>query len=146
MNHSTPGPANMLEQLLHAVNSHDLEALVACFAADYVNVTPAHPERGFSGREQVRRNWTQIFSRVPDIHANVPRTAVADDTLWTEWEMSGTRVDGAAFLMRGVAIFTTADGVARSARFYLEPVETVSGDVDAAIHRLLATPDPKEGS
>lgn len=146
MNHSAPGPTDLLEKLLHAVNSHDLKALVACFAADYVNVTPAHPQRGFGGREQVRRNWTQIFSRVPDIHADVPRSAVAGDTLWTEWEMSGTRVDGAAFLMRGVVIFTTTDGLARSARFYLEPVETISGDVDAATNRLVGTPDPEEGA
>ncbi|SDH45654.1 Ketosteroid isomerase-related protein [Actinokineospora alba] len=141
MNHS-----NLLENLLHAVNSHDLDALVACFATDYVNETPVHPERGFRGREQVRRNWTQIFAGVPDIHADVPRTAIDGDTLWTEWELSGTRVDDGAFLMRGVVVFTVAGGLARSSRFYLEPVETVSGDVDAATQRLVGTPDPKEGS
>jgi hypothetical protein len=40
--------------LQRATDARDLEALVACFAPDYRNETPAHPERGFTGREQVR--------------------------------------------------------------------------------------------
>ena len=53
-----------LERLVHATNSRDIDAVVACFAPDYVNVTPAHPARGFVGADQVRRNWTQIFAGV----------------------------------------------------------------------------------
>ena len=60
------GPA-MVERLRQATNRHDLEALVACFAPDYRNETPVHPERGFSGREQVRKNWQQIFAAIPDV-------------------------------------------------------------------------------
>jgi SnoaL-like domain len=54
------------------------------------------------GNPQIGRNWTRIFAAVPDIRARVLRIAVDGDTVWTEWEMSGTRRDGAAFLMRGV--------------------------------------------
>ena len=95
----------------------------ACFAEDYVNETPVHPARGFRGREQVRRNWEQIFAFVPDIRAEVLRVAVDGDTVWTEWEMTGTRRDGTAHRMRGVIIFGVRDGVAAWARFYLEPVD-----------------------
>ena len=56
--------------------------------------------------------------------------------MWTEWEMSGTRGDGTAHLMRGVIIFGVAAGKAGSARFYLEPVEGISGGVDAQISRV----------
>ena len=63
------GPRTMVEQLERATNAHDLEALVECFAEDYENETPLHPARSFRGREQVRRNWTQIFAFVPDLHA-----------------------------------------------------------------------------
>ena len=63
--------------------------------------------------------------------ARLPRMAVDGDTIWTEWDMSGTRRDGAAFLMRGVAIFGVAEGRLAWVRFYLEPVEETSGDVNA---------------
>jgi len=134
------GPAAVLERLLEAVNSHDLDQMVACFADDYVNETPAHPQRGFRGSEQVRRNWTQIFAGVPDFRAQVPRAAVDGDTVWTEWEMSGTRTDHAPFLMRGVVIFGVIDDSIASARFYIEPVEDTSGDVTAATNRVVGNP------
>lgn len=54
-------PAAVMERLLQAMNGHNLDAVVACFALDYLNETPAHLARGFRGNEQVRRNWTQIL-------------------------------------------------------------------------------------
>ena len=140
MNGTAPVEASVLGRLVEAVNGHDLDGVVACFAEDYVNETPAHPQRGFRGSEQVRRNWTQIFASVPDISAQVTRSAVDGVTAWTEWEMSGTRADGAGFLMRGVVIFTVPDDTITSARFYLEPVEESSGDIDAATGRVVGNP------
>jgi hypothetical protein len=124
----------VVDRLLKATNDHDLDALVACFASDYVNDTPAHPLRGFTGSEQVRRNWAQIFAAVPDLLAEVTSRAEEGNTTWTEWQMSGTRGDGNAHLMRGVIIFTTRHDRITAARFYLEPVETSSGDINAAVH------------
>jgi hypothetical protein len=100
---------------------------------------PAHPQRGFRGNEQVRRNWSQIFAGVPDLQARLPRMAVDGDTVWTEWDMSGTRRDGAAHLMRGVSIFGVSQGRLAWVRFYLEPVEETSGDVNANTRRLVGT-------
>jgi ketosteroid isomerase-like protein len=65
--------------------------------------------------------------------------AVDGDTVWTEWDISGTRGDGAAFVMRGVSIFGVADGRLAWVRFYLEPVEETSGDVDAHTRRVVGT-------
>ena len=128
MNLPDDRPAAVLERLLKAVNAHDLDGLVSCFAGDYVNETPAHPQRGFRGSGQVRTNWAQIFASVP---------AVDGDTLWTEWDISGTRPDGTAFLMRGVVVFGITGACIASARFYLEPVEEISGDVDAHTRRVV---------
>jgi ketosteroid isomerase-like protein len=125
----------MVQRLQRATNEHDLEALVGCFAPDYRNETPAHPERGFTGREQVRANWTQIFAAIPDITCQVLRFAVDGDMVWSEWEHRGTRADGTAHLMRGVVIFGVADGLAAWARFYLEPVQADVGTVDHAVRR-----------
>jgi ketosteroid isomerase-like protein len=126
-------PIAVLHRLERASDEHDLDALVECFAADYVNETPAHPARGFRGREQVRENWRQILAGVPDLRARVLRFAADGDTVWSEWEMSGTRRDGAAHLLRGVIIFVSAGERIVSARFYLEPVDTSGTDVNAAV-------------
>src|SRR3954454_10901910 len=130
----TPGPAaELVTRLQGAVNDHDLDALVACFAADYRNETPAHPARGFVGREQVRRNWTSILAAVPDVTATVLRVAVDGDTVWTEQEHRGTRPDGDVHLMRGVVVFGVTDGAIAWARFYLEPVQEGGSPVDEVI-------------
>jgi ketosteroid isomerase-like protein len=139
MDEASLGPAALLERLVDALNAHDLDRLVGCFADDFVNETPVHPQRGFRGSQQVRTNWRQILAGVPDLRARVPRSAVDGDTLWTEWDMSGTRVDGAAFAMRGVAIFQVTVSAFGSVRFYLEPVEQTSDDVDAHTRRLLGS-------
>lgn len=133
---SDGGPAAMVERLLLATNAHDLTALVGCFAAEYRNETPAHPERGFTGRDQVRRNWEQIFAAVPDVTAEVLGCAVDGDTAWTEWEHRGVRADGSRHLMRGVVIFGVSGGMAECARFYLEPVQADGEDADAAVRRV----------
>jgi ketosteroid isomerase-like protein len=129
-------PANAwLDQLCAATNAHDLDGVVACFAQDYRNETPAHPARGFVGREQVRRNWQQIFGFVPDVTATVLARSVDGDTVWSEWQHCGTRPDGTKHLMRGVIIFGFSNGLASSARFYLEPVDPDPANVDVAVHR-----------
>jgi ketosteroid isomerase-like protein len=132
---STTAPAAILRRLQDATNAHDIEAIVACFAPDYRNETPVHPARGFIGREQVRRNWTQILTAVPDLSADVVASAVSEDVVWSEWEHRGTRPDGTTHLMRGVIIFTVGDGVITSARFFLEPVDEGDTGVDAAVLR-----------
>ncbi len=132
-------PPEVLDRLLAAINAHELEAMVSCFAQDYTNETPVHPPRGFRGQAQVRTNWSQIFAAVPDIRARVVRRSLDGDTLWTEWDMAGTRGDGVPFLMRGVVIFGVAGDTIASARFYLEPVEDTSGDVNAHTRRVTGT-------
>jgi ketosteroid isomerase-like protein len=119
------GPVHeLLARLRQATNDHDLEGIVACFTDDYRNETPIHPERGFTGRDQVRQNWTMILSMVPDVTTEVLQWSLDGDTLWSEWDHRGTRPDGSPHHMVGVVIFGLRDGLAASARFYLEPVQT----------------------
>jgi ketosteroid isomerase-like protein len=129
-------PELMVRRLLDATNRHDLEGLVDCFEPDYVNETPLHPARSFTGSEQVRRNWEQIFAFVPDLKATVTRQVVDDDRAWTEWEMSGTRPDGSPHVMRGVVIFTVLEDRATATRFYLEPVDPSESDVNDAVQAI----------
>ncbi len=127
-----------MQRLQRAVNAHDLEAVTACFGAGYRNETPLHPARGFAGRDQVRRNWEQIFAFVPDVSAEVLRWTADGDTVWSEWEHRGTRLDGSPHLMRGVVIFGLSGETAAWARFYLEPVHDDGADVDTAVARQVS--------
>ena len=126
-------------RLRDATNTRNVERVVACFAADYVNQTPAHPVRGFTGIDQVRRNWTQIYAAVPDHTAALVASSQDGETVWTEWEMRGTRVDGRRHLMRGVIVFTVHEGLASAARFYVEPVDDAEIDADSAVDRIVSS-------
>lgn len=130
-------PSELIDRLRQSVDDHDLDAVVACFTNDYRNETPAHPGRGFEGSEQVRINWQRIFAGVPNISARVLRTSVTANTVWSEWEMDGTRLDGVPQLLRGVIIFGVAGDLLEWARFYLEPVDTDEGGVDAAVAEIV---------
>jgi ketosteroid isomerase-like protein len=144
---NSQGPADRQDAFLHrlvgATNSHNIAAVIDCFAVEYLNETPAHPARGFTGRDQVKRNWEQIFALVPNITATIIRQVVDGDVVWSEWEMRGTRRDGSEHLMRGVIIFGIRDGRATWARFYLEPVQEGGGDVNEAVGRAVA---PRSGA
>lgn len=129
-------PDVVIRRLVDATNAHDVDSVVGCFAEGYVNETPVHPARGFTGREQVRRNWTQIFAAVPDITVETLQLVADGDAVWSEWEMRGTRADGAPHRMCGVIIFRVSAGQIAAAKFYLEPVDARSGDADAAVRKL----------
>jgi ketosteroid isomerase-like protein len=132
---------SVIERLVAATNAHDLDALVGCFSSDYLNETPAHPPRGFRGHDQVRRNWTTIFGAVPDIAMRVIATAIdGGGRVWLELHMTGTRTDGTPHAMAGVIIFEIVEEQIIAARFYLEPVESTSGDVNAAVARVVGAP------
>ena len=118
--------AAVLERLHQAQNAHDLEAFVACFAPDYQSAQPIHPDRAFQGAEQVRKNWTTIFSDIPDFHAELLRSAVDGDTVWAEWNWFGTKRDGAPFAMRGVTIMGVQADQIMWGRLYMEPVQKPS--------------------
>lgn len=131
-----PG-SGVLERLRSSIDAHDLDALVGCFAVDYRNETPAHPARGFTGRERVRANWAQILGSVPDLRAVVVRSCKDDGAAWAEWHWSGTRPDGSALEMRGVTVLGVTGDVIAWARFYMEPVDADGPDVDAAVRGVV---------
>jgi ketosteroid isomerase-like protein len=124
-------PAGPVRRIFEAIARHDLEAMVSCFAEDYVNETPVHPDRSFTGRAQVHKNWTAILAGFPDLEPYVVRATTAPDGMvWVEWGQRGTRRDGVPVHLAGVSIFTLDGDAVSAVRFYLEQVESVSGTVD----------------
>lgn len=118
------------------MNEHDLEAFVSLFADDYDSQAPAHPDRAFRGREQVRTNWTSIFSSVPDFRADLIGTAVSAESVWSEWRWDGTHADGTHLQMAGVIVMGIRDGLIAWGRLYIEPIEESGAGIDAAISRM----------
>ena len=133
-------PDGPVRRMIAAAGRHDLDAMVAEFADDYENITPNHPARSFTGSAQVRANWEALFAGVPDLAVSDHGTrAGPDGAVWLEWSNAGTRRDGVAVHMAGVAIFTLRSDRLAAVHFYLEPVEHDSGDVDAAVRGVVGT-------
>ena len=126
----------VLGRLHDAINRHDLEAFVACFAPDYRSEQPAHPGRAFAGSEQVRKNWATFFEGVPDLHAELLRSADRGDTVWAEWRWHGTRRDGTPLDMRGVTLFGVQVDRIVWGRLYMEETEMAGVDIDATMRDL----------
>jgi ketosteroid isomerase-like protein len=129
-------PQEVGERLHQAMNQHDVEAFLACIDPDYQSEQPAHPNRGFGGREQVEKNWSALFEGIPDFRAELLATAIDGDTLWSEWHWTGTRANEAPLDMRGVTLFEVKNGRIVSGRLYMEEIEQGGADIDETVRRL----------
>lgn len=129
-------PVEVVERLHRAMNQHDLAAFLACFDPDYRSEQPAHPNRGFGGREQVEKNWAALFDGIPDFHAELLATVADRETLWSEWHWTGTRANEAPLDIRGVTIFVIENDRIVSGRLYMEEVEESGEDIDETVRRL----------
>jgi ketosteroid isomerase-like protein len=127
---------SVVERLNAAINAHDIDAFVALFAADYDSRQPAHPDRAFTGREQVRANWSAIFDGVPDFHSELVRTCAEGDTVWSEWRWQGTQAGGMPLHMAGVIVMGIRDEQIAWGRLYVEPVEEAGAGIDAAVGQM----------
>ncbi len=136
---SPQDPSATIDRLRSAINAHDLEAMVSLFAVDHVSEHPCHPDRTFTGVDQVRHNWSQILGGVPDLHVRLVSSKADGDRVWCEWEWTGTRRDGAPHAMRGVTLTTVADGLITRTRFYMEPVISDGVRVDDVIRHAMTT-------
>jgi ketosteroid isomerase-like protein len=113
----------VFERMIQALNRHDLEAMLECFAADFRSEQPFHPERNFVGLVGVRNNWSFFFKMTPDIHVEILNEAVEGDTVWTEVIYRGNSTDGTKFLTRGVTISGIQNDKISWSRLYVEAIK-----------------------
>jgi ketosteroid isomerase-like protein len=129
-------PVNaVIEELLAAMNAHDLDAMIRLFAPDYASRQPAHEAAAFVGSDQVHANWRAMFAGVPDFRAELLRSVDDGDTAWCEWRWTGTRTDGMPFDVRGVSLFETRDGVIVAGTLYMEEAEADT-PIEEAVQNL----------
>jgi ketosteroid isomerase-like protein len=113
----------LLERMRAALDAHDLDTFVGFFREDYVGERPRHPGAAVSSREDVRRNWAEVISDVPDLRIEIPAAVQDGNTIWSEWRAYGTARSGAMLELRGVIIFGVQDDQVAWSRMYVEPVE-----------------------
>jgi ketosteroid isomerase-like protein len=134
--------AEMMNRLLAALNAHDLDAFVECFASDYRSEQPAHPGRAFAGRDKVRENWTSVFAGIPDFQAELVVSATAEDAVEIgEWRWRGTHTDGAPFAMQGVTVMGVDGEHIVWGRLYMEVSEQDGADIDQMVREAYRPPD-----
>lgn len=121
----------VIKRMAQALNRHDLEAFLACFDSDYRSEQPAHPNRGFGGKEQVRKNWSGMFESFPDFESHLLRYAACEGTVWGEWHWRATGLN-----MAGVTIMGVEEDRIVWARLYMEQVEENGQDIDEAMRTI----------
>ena len=133
--------AEMMDRLLMAMNAHDIDAFVACFAPEYRSEQPAHPDRAFSGNDQVRATWTGVFAGVPDFHAELLASATTEDGVEIgEWHWQGTHADGSPFAMQGITVMGVEDGHLAWGRLYMEPIERDGAGIEQMVRETYRPP------
>ena len=133
-------PLDVLDRLVSAVNDHDLDRLVSCFAEDYRLTDPVHPARSFEGAVQVRRNWSTMFAAVPDVQLEVQDRAATESGFWLEATQVGTRHDGVRLKTQTVFVAKVDGGLIRSAHMYAAPVEEGGPGIDAVFAAMAGLP------
>ena len=121
----------VLERLRDAQNRRDLDAILECFDPGYRSEQLAHPNRGFGGKEQVRKNWSSMFESFPDFEDELVRHSSDGDVLWSEWRWRATGLN-----MAGVTLLRVRDGCIVWGRLYMEPVEEGGEDIDESVQSI----------
>ena len=138
---------DLIDRLAAATNAHDVDRAAALVHEHYRSEQPAHPDRTFTGRAQMRANWAAMCAGIPDLRVEVLRSIHDADTVWTEWHWWGTRTDGEPFEMRGVTLFEIADDQIIAGRLYMEEIEQHAGGIDDTVQALSGRrPDPDLGA
>lgn len=103
----------VLERLLDAFNSHDLDRVMSFFADDCVLETPRGPHpygTRFVGREAVRDGLAARFAGIPDVHYDDARHWSSGNRGCSEWLLTGTTIAGEKVAVRGCDLFEFRDG------------------------------------
>ena len=102
-----------LQSFADAFNAHDIKGIMSLMTNDCVFEASAGPDvvgEKFTGQEQVKKAFEDVFANFPDAQWNNPRHFIAGDRGVSEWTFTGTRKDGTKVEVTGCDIFTFKDG------------------------------------
>jgi ketosteroid isomerase-like protein len=104
---------DFLQSFADAFNAHDIKAIMSHMTDDCVFQASAGPDfdgEKFSGQEQVKKAFENVFATFPDAHWGNPRHFIIANRGFTEWIFTGTKLDGIKVEVKGCDLFTFKDG------------------------------------
>jgi ketosteroid isomerase-like protein len=104
---------DFLQSFANAFNAHDIKAIMLHMTDDCVFEASSGPDavgRKFSGQDQVRRAFEDVFLMYPDARWENPKHFIVGDRGVSEWIFNGTMKDGTRVEVTGCDLFTFKDG------------------------------------
>jgi len=108
--------AEVMARLVRAWNAHDVEAIAACYASDYVgeDVAQAMPQRGWHAARAAAADYLRAF---PDLQITT-ETLIENKRVALIWTLRGTHQEPflrippsrRAIAFRGVSVLTVQGG------------------------------------
>ncbi|GAA4457211.1 nuclear transport factor 2 family protein [Nibrella saemangeumensis] len=102
-----------LQSFAEAFNAHDLTAIMAHMTQDCVFQASAGTDadgQTFTGQEQVRKAFEDVFSTFPDAHWGHAKHFIVGNRGFSEWVFTGTKQDGSKVEVTGCDLFTFQQG------------------------------------
>lgn len=104
---------DFLQSFADAFNAHDLDLIMSHMTDDCVFQASAGPDMDgekFSGQDQVRKAFDNVFKTFPDAHWGNARHFVSGNRGFSEWVFTGTKPGGTKVEVTGCDLFTFRDG------------------------------------
>ena len=103
----------MLRDIAHGFDTHDLDAIMQHFAADAVFEASRGPEpygARYVGEAAIREAFAARFAGIPDVRYQQDEHFVDGDRGASEWTLSGTTTEGQRVEVRGCDLWLIRDG------------------------------------
>ena len=104
---------DFLQSFADAFNAHDVKAIMSHLTEDCVFEASAGPDvdgEKFSGQQQVKKAFEDVFATFPDAHWGTARHFIQGDRGFSEWIFTGTKADGTKVEVTGCDLFTFKNG------------------------------------
>jgi ketosteroid isomerase-like protein len=114
----------LVNQIVAAYNSRDVDALVALYQPD---VTYWSAIDGLQrGTDAVREHLDHLHKTLPDEQMRAKTIVTDGEMIVTEFESSGTNPAGQRYSIEFTEVFELRDGKVASIKVYLDPEEIAS--------------------
>ena len=104
---------DFLQSFADAFNAHDLKAIMSHMTDDCVfeaSMGPDFDGEKFTGQEQVRSAFENVFTSFPDAHWGNAKHFISGNRGFSEWIFTGTKSDGTRVEVTGCDLFTFKGG------------------------------------
>jgi ketosteroid isomerase-like protein len=104
---------DFLQSFADAFNAHDVKAIMSHMTDDCVFEASAGPDADgekFTGQEQVKKAFENVFAMFPNAHWGSPKHFVLESRGFSEWIFTGTKPDGTKVEVTGCDLFTFKNG------------------------------------